>query len=238
MKIIYLNCYSGQLKKPLLEFVQNHSIDTDIFCFQEVSVSLHKELVSILNGYSNVFEIGFMLSDCNEEAGQAIFYRNNIKFSESEKVLLHELKTKDIGFFLKAKFNLNDRDILIGNMHGTAQPSNELDTEIRVEQSQIVLDSIKNEKITQIIGGDFNLLRNTKSIQMFEEFRYKNLIKEFDIKATRNRVAWERFKNDPNFVKQYDSDYIFVTNDVSTKSLKVPDVEISDHLPLILEFEV
>jgi len=90
----------------------------------------------------------------------------------------------------------------------------------------------------QIVIGDFNLLPDTESIKKFEVYGYQNLIEDFAIKSTRNRIAWEQFKNEPGFVKQHYADYCFVSKDVKVKKFTVPNIEVSDHLPLILEFEV
>ena len=89
-----------------------------------------------------------------------------------------------------------------------------------------------------MVGGDFNLMPDTKSINLFENSGYRNLIKEFDIKETRNRFAWDTFKNDPDYVQQHFADYCFVSKDINVKSFEVPDIEVSDYLPLVLEFEV
>ncbi len=238
MKIIFLNCFTGQLEKPLLDYISSASSSTDIFCFQEVSVSLEKKISGILINYSKIFEIGFMLSDCNEEAGQIIYTKNGIEIEKSEKILIHELITKDIGFLLYAELKIGNKKIVIGNVHGTSAPGDKKDTSKRLEQSKLILNSFKNLKENVIIGGDFNLLRNTKSIEMFELAGYRNLVKDFNIKATRNKIAWERFKNEPNFVKQFDSDYIFASKDVKINSLEVPYNEISDHLPLAVEIDI
>ena len=39
------------------------------------------------------------------------------------------------------------------------------------------------------------------------------------------------------FGKQHFADYVFVSKDVKVKKFEVPYLEISDHLPLILDFE-
>ena len=89
----------------------------------------------------------------------------------------------------------------------------------------------------KIIGGDFNLMPDTISVKMFEKWGYRNLIREFGIKSTRNRISWEQFKDQPGFVKQYFADYAFITKEIKVDGFSVPDLEISDHLPLVLDFE-
>jgi endonuclease/exonuclease/phosphatase family metal-dependent hydrolase len=74
---------------------------------------------------------------------------------------------------------------------------------------------------------------------MFEEAGYKNLIKEFNIKNTRNNTCWEQFKEDVKISgKQHFADYCFTSHDVKVKSFEVPYNEVSDHLPLILDIDI
>lgn len=82
-----------------------------------------------------------------------------------------------------------------------------------------------------IIGGDFNMFPENESIRMFEKNGYQDLIKNFGIKTTRNRIAWEKYPETP----QYYSDYIFLKGDLQIKTFSVPENEVSDHLAMILE---
>ena len=68
---------------------------------------------------------------------------------------------------------------------------------------------------------------------MFEDNGYKNLIKEFKIPTTRNEISWAKYEN-----KQLFADFVFVSPDVKITNFSVPNNEISDHLPLILEFRM
>lgn len=73
---------------------------------------------------------------------------------------------------------------------------------------------------------DFNLEPETRSIKMLEN-GMKNLIKEFGIKFTHNKELCP----DDNI-----SDYVIISEGIDVKKFKVPEVFVSDHLPLILEF--
>jgi len=85
------------------------------------------------------------------------------------------------------------------------------------------------------LGGDFNLYPQTKSIKIFEEAGYRNLIKDFGVKETRNKFAWEQF---PDEEKQHFADYCFVSKNIKIIDFQVPNVLISDHNPLILDFDI
>lgn len=123
----------------------------------------------------------------------------------------------------------------IANVHGKTHPGHKLDTPTRIKQSKAIIDFLENKKGLKIVGGDFNLLPNTRSVKLFEQNGYSDLIKKFGIKDTRGKINHEIHKNK---TIQYFADYCFVSPDVKVKSFTVPDIEISDHLPLILEFEV
>ena len=69
------------------------------------------------------------------------------------------------------------------------RPGHKLDTPVRLRQSKLILDFLKDKVGSKIIGGDFNLLPETRSVEMFEKAGYRNLIKEFGIKNTRNKFA-------------------------------------------------
>jgi exonuclease III len=226
------------MRTGLKRFILGQSSKTDIFCFQEVSPTLFQLFKSWLPGYLSFYEKGRILAVDGQIYGQAIFAKHPFRFEEKGRVKLYNQLSNDIGFLQCALLSFDSHKLWLGNIHGKTNPGDKKDTEIRIEQSQKIINFFKRSKFPVIFGGDFNLLPETKSIKLFEEAGYKNLIKDFDIKSTRNRVSWEQFKNKPGFTKQYFADYVFVSKKVRVKDFIVPHIEISDHLPQILDFEV
>lgn len=119
----------------------------------------------------------------------------------------------------------------IGNIHGIWQPDDKLDSPGRLMQSREIIDFFRSRSGPVIIVGDFNLFPDTESIEMFERAGYRNLIKEYNIPTTRNRLAWERYPGNPH----YFADYVFVSPEVEIVSFEVINNEVSDHLPMVLE---
>ncbi len=73
------------------------------------------------------------------------------------------------------------------------------------------------------MGGDFNVLPETKSIQLLEAAGMRNLVREFGITSTRSPLYTKPEKY---------ADYIFVSKDIEVASFEVlPDV-VSDHMAL------
>jgi len=218
VRIIYLNCWYAKTGRVFFDFVKENSLNTDIFCFQEVSPALFSELGEILFRHCGFSATG----------DKAIFVKNCLKIAPVGK--------SDVSFLQVLRIKIKKKELFLGNVHGKARPGHKLDTPARLRQSRKIIKLFLRYKGPKIIGGDFNLSPETKSIRIFEERGYWNLVKDFGVKSTRNRLVWDDLKKGEE--KQYFADYVFVSPEVKVGSFSVPDIEISDHLPLILDFEV
>lgn len=128
-------------------------------------------------------------------------------------------------------FKKGKNEYTVCNLHGLWYPGTKVDTPQRIAQSKKILKGLSELPGKKILCGDFNLFPETKSICLFEKSGLRNLIKEFHIKDTRGPVDHKiHFDSLQMF-----ADYMFVSPNVKVKSFKVPQVSISDHLPLILE---
>jgi len=244
MKIIFLNAWFGEAGKPFFDFIKEESSKTDVYCFSEIKPQLHLKLEEILKNfnasYQEVFKIVY-LGGVTE--GESLFVKKGIEIGENGKKYIYRVTKNDAGALQYAKLKIGLKTLWVGNVHGKALPGSKFDTPARLMQSKKIIDLFGDKMIPRIIGGDFNLYPNTKSIKMFEEAGYRNLIKDFNIKNTRNRFAWEQAEKHLNgsgdyFGKQYFADYCFVSPEVKVKNFEVPYLEVSDHFPLILDFEV
>ncbi|MBI2338009.1 hypothetical protein HYU95_02395 [Candidatus Daviesbacteria bacterium] len=260
MKLISLNTWCGRIFDPLIEFIQQNSKDTDIFCFQEIfdtnsdikqykniRANLLSEIKSILSGFK-VFYFPIMHGldgnanpiDFNLTFGQAIFIADTIKSNSNENYFIS--KRKDSQILKKdfsnqstplqfVSFNFNGKDFTVFNFHGIPFPGDKLDTEKRLKNSEKVKEIVNSKSGSKILVGDFNLLPQTQSIKIFEN-NMRNLIKEFKIQRTRSKQS--PFYGRKDFQKF--ADYTFVSHDVKIESFEVSRAEVSDHLPMILEF--
>lgn len=233
MRIIFFNIWHGTLLSELMEYIKETKEKTDVFCFLETDPDLQMKLSEALFGFTPYFYKGIKtdyLGGVYE--GRSIFVRSNIKVLNFEKIKLFRTYKRDAGGMLFARLNIGGKPLSLGVVHGRARPGTKHDTPIRINQSKKIIEYFKNINEPKIIGGDFNLMPDTKSIQMFEENGYKNLIKEFKITNTRNEVSWKNFNSVQHF-----ADYVFVSPEIKVKKYEVPYNEVSDHLPQILEFD-
>lgn len=201
----------------------------------EYTRDLFDKTSKILNNFNGFIEEGTLLKLWGVIDSQVIFAQKNLEILSSGKLDIYKNTPTDTGFASYIVFKNDGKIVNLLNVHGKTRPGHKMDTPARIKQSQKIIKFMKDKSGLKIIGGDFNLNPDTKSVRLFEEAGYKNLIKDFGIENTRNKLTWEQF---PNEEKQHFADYVFVSPDVNVKNFEVPYTEVSDHLPQILEFEV
>lgn len=259
MKLISLNIWGGEAYDPLMAFVAAHKSSTDIFCFQEVFTStehnlalqgttrIHilEDLKSILSGFEALYfpllqnfdRSGQVTFDLKE--GKAIFFRKQIPVLASGEIITHRENVEIFGVeqfpssFAFVRLPYGTGTLTVMNFHGVAFPGHKLDTPARLEQSRRMVEFITQEPGPIILCGDFNLMPNTESIAMIEPY-LQNLIKIYTIQTTRSTISM--YYGTPD--EQRFADYTFCSPELHISKFKVPrDAKVSDHLPMILEFE-
>lgn len=120
-------------------------------------------------------------------------------------------------------------------MHGVPRPGHKLDTDGRLRQTEQIITWLKSyEGLLTVVCGDFNLLPRAESIKRFAAAGYRNLIVDYAIPTTRNRLIWEQYPDN----KQLFADYTFTSSDVKVTGFTVPSIEVSDHLPMIIDIVI
>ena len=260
MRLIGLNCWLGHEYEALHDFVLAQKGRTDFFCFQEFpsyrqrSKNMPFPPVKLLNKFKKLLapEFGcfytsqtFRMEHSAKQAyvmndGLSIFYRK--KFHPIHKVgtKVFDYEDSNEGYiangevhFQTVDFEIDGKLLRLLNIHGISFPTNKLDSELRLLQSRAIVESSWLFSGETIVTGDFNLLPGTESILLLEE-RFRNLITAYEIKNTRSVLTGFRGK----VGEQPFADYTFVTEGIQVRGFEVPDIPISDHLPLILDFEL
>jgi len=246
MKLINLNLQGGVVYEPLMEFIKKISLDTDIFCFQEVfhtatvirpilgnvRPNLFSELQNILSDFNGYYAAPLE----NDVGGMAIFIKKSFSINKTDNlVIFSEMNTtedeNDESYFSMGRnlqvleFNHLGNIYTIFNFHGMWIAKGKLDTPKRILQSEKVKEILDKTKSAKILCTDLNVTPNTKSLAILAEGN-KDLIKEYKVESTRSLL-----KNRPEVV-----DYIIVSLEIEVKNFKVLQEEVSDHLPLFLEF--
>lgn len=256
MKLVSLNTWGGKIYEPLILFIKNQSIDTDIFCFQEmfdsndeikvsngVRTHLFKEFGGVLANFNAYFAPTFEgmdqlgRVDFNLQFGLAIFAKKSIEIEKQGDFLTFGKKNSvDVNIFPEKlprnaqyiQFILDKKLITVLHTHGIWVRGSRGDTPERIIQSKKIINFLNTQLGEKIIVGDFNLARDTESIRILSS-NMRNLIEEFKVETTRSLFYPKR-----SFDKF--ADYAFVSPDLKLLNFDVPGVEVSDHLPMVLEF--
>lgn len=258
MRLITLNIWGGKVFGPLMEFVEGHAGDADIFCMQEVIFGPRSEIAPVSKGRMNICEeivhrlpeFSVLAYSAPEEAyyfeaeklpedthpGLVIFVKKSIGIVDHGGFRCYEegipagadFGGKMTGSCQWVRIRKNDgSESTIMNLHGLWQTKTEkADTPERIAQSHILrrfLDEISGEKM---LCGDFNLKPDGQSLTMLEQGMV-NLVKTSGATSTRSSLYTKPDKF---------ADYILVSPDIQAKHFEVLQNEVSDHLPLLVDW--
>lgn len=227
MIIEFLNVWGGHQATVLGEYLREEARRVDVFCFQEAD-KLFPEIAERVLGDRFASREAHKYVSRDDVFAQMVMVRHGIKIEECQTVLENY---HGVGLGIRCAVRQNGTGIEVVNFHGISRPGNKKDTPLRLEQSEELLGLRGRRRL--IIGGDFNLDIVTESVEMIRRSGLRNLISENGVRTTRNRLAWEKFPNNP----QLHSDFVFVGPEVKVRKFSVVENEVSDHLPLVLEVE-
>ena len=261
MKLISLNVWAGTRIDSLIEYLLANAPTTDIFCFQEVidgppghgdigagyradTYARIKAALSEFTSYyapaeENVRELLTPLP-VPVSFGQATFVKQGIDVIEEGRLWVSDPSTV-VGDnkYVRPRcmqhltIKIPEGMLTIGNLHGVIDGGRKGDSPARSQQFEIIADFFAKINHPRILCGDFNARPETKSLELLEK-KMTNLIRTHDITLT--RTHWY-----PGLAEYNDavSDYMFVSPEIKVKKFEAPPVtEISDHLPLALEFSL
>jgi endonuclease/exonuclease/phosphatase family metal-dependent hydrolase len=226
MKIVFLNVWGESMRDSLVPYIEEQVKDTDIFCFQEASEKMRAQCVDVLVDYEELSDYKYISND--DDFPQSIYVKKSMRIVSSGTLFADD---QTVGLATYVELKLEEGSMFVCNVHGRARPGDKMDTVERVRFSSDIIDFFKDKNAPVVIGGDFNLEPPTKSVGVFKEAGYRDLIDEHDIKTTRNHFAWDLYPGN----ELYYSDYVFVNDKLKVKNFEVVDNEVSDHLPLIVE---
>jgi len=237
-----LNIWGGHVKSPLLDFIQTHR-EVDIFCFQEVyhnalykistedrevSLNIFAELHKILSDHQaffrpvveNIYGLGMLVKkemDVLEEG--AILIHDNPNYQGRGPAHSRNLQW--------LQYRIDNKVHSILNVHALWNGKGKTDTPERLAQSRRITEFIATLNTPKILCGDLNLRPNTESIKLLEN-GMNNLIKQYDVCSTRSKL----YEKEERY-----ADYIFTSPDIHINSFQVLNDEVSDHLPLLLDYK-
>lgn len=129
-----------------------------------------------------------------------------------------------------ADLQIGDKSLRVINYHGIWS-RDKTGSERTKNACREILNLAREAHGACIVCGDFNLFPNTASMEVLNE-ELTNLVDLFSIQSTRPE------SNELSGTSRNVVDYVLVNDRVKVKTFQVLDSNVSDHLPLVLEFEV
>lgn len=254
LKVLNLNLYEGGLLlDAATEFIKNEN--PDIFCLQEVYNGLDKsqpasfrsiELLTAAFPEYHYFFSPELFSDTpvgKIDVGNAIF--SKLPFTKTETHFFgipygeHPQKPTNKDWSKNPKnmqlveISLDEtfgkKTTTICNLHGVWGLDGG-DNPARLAMSAVIVDQIKNRPHT-LLMGDFNVKPNTQTITAIEQ-HMTNVFR--DELTTSFNLKHKDLQAHPGYATAV-VDMFFASPDWEIVAKAVPNVDVSDHLPLVCE---
>jgi hypothetical protein len=215
-------------RSNLLEGLQEILVDFDL-AYTKMGDDVEVDVP--LDGHSEMGIVTFVKRAHQILRSETVFIANGPETFDGEHI-------ETLGHVaLRTDIVVSGYEIAVVNVHGISEPGDKRDCEVRLEQSRRVLSLVANANSEIVIVGDFNLFPDTESIQMIEKAGYRNLVLEYGITTTRGtnmHKLWPQYEHGKYGFQEF-ADYVFVSPGIRVADFAVPDLPISDHLPLILD---
>lgn len=251
IKLLDLNiCWGGLLINNIIDYANKNNFD--ILTFQEVTGGiLNKNNSDSFNfikeklGYEGVLNICEKAKeDKSSYFGNAIFYKKEVVAEDTKTIWLKKYEEfenywkrrieDDPRSALSIKFKNVKSDFYIITAHLAWGPT-PYDKDYKLKQAKKLYEYLKKLGSPFILTGDFNLTSDSQVVKWMESLG-RNLIVENNITNTLNGKI-HKYKN--LFPPGLAVDYIFVSKGIKVNNFYIEDkVDLSDHLALILDFEV
>ena len=253
MKLISLNTWGGKVFQPLLGFIDEQADDTDVFCFQEMfdspvavttssgtRTNLHTEISRLLPDFAGYFSPAYDGLDIDGNFdfrfsyGLSLFLHSkvSVKRYSGDEFIYGTRNCEKLTCFSRSLQHVtivhHGLKYSIAHFHGLWNGKGKGDTPDRIEQSRRVRSIVDRLEGEKILCGDFNLEPGTQSLAILEE-GLVNLVTESGITNTRSYTYYPK-------PCRY-ADYVLTSPAIGVTLFSALEVDVSDHLPLVLEFD-
>ena len=247
-KFIQINIYKGQYLDALMRFLKEQN--PDFISMQEVTageMNLCDKNLDLFEYFKKELSLNGVIDKVMKPVDSPNSYLGNAVFSKYKITNSKTLVLKTFEDFTLAKFNdfksfvkfprnllsvkcdLDGQKIHAFSWHAawTAPPT---DTEETLRQAKEVAGFLKNLKEPFVLGCDMNAVIQGKTAGLINQSANNLMMNSGVLQTTHPKIH----KIAP---RGFLIDYIFTSSHFKLKKLEVPEVTISDHLPVVAELE-
>ena len=252
MKLIQINAWMGKLSPTLLRFL--HKENPDFICVQEIfnsendvpypnrQINLGPEIRDLFDiPYHTYFSPRISIDIAGEERffGNMIFSRlpfesteNFITFGEPSFNVSHKSPASNSAVGLQiVKIKIDDQIMVLANHHGywVGGENGQLGDQESIKSLERAAEVLKKFSGSPLIfAGDLNVVNESPAMRPFDNF-LTSLTVTYDIKNTLSGLKYD---------KPVACDHIMVNDKIAVKNFEVRNIIVSDHFPLIMEFDL
>jgi endonuclease/exonuclease/phosphatase family metal-dependent hydrolase len=248
IKILQWNIWYKEDITKIADFILEH--DPDVLCLQELIQDKKRDydapavLSNLLDRKYNYFYREAATWDFKAGVtgqGNGIFSKYPIEKTSFEYIKRFKHNPENAGdegrVYLEADLNVKGKNICVGTTHLSFSVNHEIN-QIRMEETDILLEKLKKHGSNFIFTGDLNavpgsyVLKNINSLD-----NLVNAGPDYDEK-TWPTIPFDYhglFKADQ---LEYRIDYVFVTKNIEVIKSKILESKVSDHLPILAEINI
>jgi len=245
VKLLQLNAWGGRLAPQISDLLKSER--PDILCLQEAisfgassgsgfyltTEEVQQKLNLTSAAFSPLFSFNYMAGLA--KFGNGIFTHYDITESETiftnlehrDNCVWNEKEIPIMRNFVHATLKIDGKQCHVITHHGYWVREHKKGNQETVRQMNMLADYIENLDGAIIVTGDFNLEPGSPSLTRLNKM-LSNLSIKNGLKTTRTELT---FKTEV-------CDYIFVNDSIRVKRFDALDKIVSDHMALLLEFEL
>lgn len=245
-KFASYNLWYGKEWEKEIRFLKKENVD--IFVLQEVTKNIPEfglENTDVFQEFKQAFPrhegVYAPITHKKERGrkvgfGNAIFSRFPIVSSEAHYLLKPLDWTDDYKNMsrnlLEAKIRIENKEIYIFTTHLTYSPGF-IDTPNKIKEAKTISKIIRGKE-PFIFAGDFNSHPDTEVIKILSQVA-SYLNQSNKPTWTKHPFSYEGFSETE---LKWKLDYVFASDDLKCTEYKIVDINYSDHLPIIVNFQI
>ncbi len=250
LKIISLNLWwGGQFFPAVLEFLKDEAADVvllqEVYNGHDAILPDRYRSIEVLKQHLTYPEVHFAQAYLEKKDGRllphgnAILSKLPVKSSTlilmSEPTLEYYIDGPEHWPILPAPLQyaeviIKDRTINMYNMHGVWDMEGDRNSPARRHMSEVILAEVSH-KTNVVLAGDSNAKPSNPAMRALE--KYLKPVFDPELESTFNM----RRKTNPGYATAA-VDLMYVSPNVKVVSADCPDVDISDHRPLVVTLEI
>lgn len=245
MKLLQWNIWYKEKIENVLKILKE--INADILCLQELADdSVFNKNINTAKYLKENLQMNMFYQDSNTWAtynkksqGNAILtkypiIKSDFKYLQEPN---HDIRdaSREGRIYLELTVLINNQELTIGTTHLSYTSRFEI-TDAKKKEVDNLVNILKTKKTDYIFTGDLNSLPDSYTIKEMSKY-LKNTGPDFNAKTWTTKYHEDKwgFKTDK---LDWRIDYVFCTEDVKIKSAKILHIPYSDHLPILVEFNL